>query len=231
MSSRVISKSVRLIVRSSTPLALAALVLLTVSATLVACGGGANPDRMEPGDQKVGATSVKVVGGAPTFAADGSVSGTGSFRTVSPFVDNNQEALLSVATTLQPGGKVTLVGFSDISLGNGVEVEFKRATAANTLSVRMIHAGNSYDASSEFTTVDASKEIVMAVDFHNNEKPAHLIVWNDTSGPAAADDFLFNTGVVPNSSPGDGKGVYWGVRLENAQVRTVTKSGVRLDDE
>lgn len=208
------------------------LMSLIVCGVLAGCGGGSNPDRSETATQTVGTEAMVVASGSDTLTfSSGSVSGTGSVRTTSPFTTVDGEGNFSLTMTLQEGGKVTLVAFSDTSLASGVEIEFSRPSSAGTLGVTLKYGTTTYDASSAFAGVDASAAFKIAVDVHNVEKPAHIIMWNDTAGTADADDFVFNTGTVSGSSPGDGKGTYWGVRLETATVSALAKSDVRYEDE
>ena len=79
--------------------------------------------------------------------------------------------------TLEDGDSVTLLAFADSSLENGVNIVFTRSGS----TVEWVLAENSGTLkTSSFSDADATKELVINVDLHNDEEPAHVIIWEGT---------------------------------------------------
>lgn len=207
-------------------------IFLLSTLFILGCGGGSNPDKNQISHLNIGITPITVVDGADSlsFNGAGEASGTGSFRATQPIEGGESSGrLFTFSFSLSPGSTLTLVAFSNINLNSGLEIDFYRPNASSSMQVTARHGGTTKDLSSSFTTMDASQVLTLSVDVHNGENPAHILAWNDTNGAADEDDFIFNSGVIPNSSPGQGTGSYWGIRLNGAMISHMTNQNARHD--
>ncbi len=194
---------------------------------LSACGGGPNPDRDAlnaiPSTQNVTGEKFVLLSAADAlFFGTGTLSGTGTVRFADDLVGVETAFHYGLTFTLQDGGELTLVSHANASLGNGVEVRFKRS--GGTLSVFATAAGRSDDWSSFFTTIDASTQMKIGMDFHNNEAITHMIVWNDLVSTSVD---ILDSGVDVDGSPGKGHGQNWGLVIKNAEVKNILKDEPR----
>ncbi|WP_374031245.1 hypothetical protein [Bdellovibrio bacteriovorus] len=186
--------------------------LLTVffSLALAACGGGHNPDKDNLSKAlQVGDSSYYDLGSGKGLMSEGisAVSAGANFE---------------ITFTLNDGGSLSLHTFANSSLQSGFTVTFTRI--GNVLQVHADAQGEVQDWSSLFAAVDASTTLTFNLDIHNNERPAHVLIWN---GAKASD--MDHTNTVYNSAedsldlnydaaPGNGSGRAWGFTATNAQL-------------
>lgn len=180
------------------------------SMALVACGGGHNPDKDNLSKAlQVGDSSYYDLGAGKGLMTDGisSVASGANFE---------------VTFTLNDGGSLSLHTFANSNLQSGFTVTFTRT--GNVLQVHADAQGISQDWSSLFAAIDASGTLTFTLDVHNNERPAHVLIW---SGAKASD--MDHTNTVYNSAedsldlnydaaPGNGSGRAWGFTANNAQL-------------
>ena len=170
---------------------------------------------------------------AATTTLSGSVQTTGSGYTGSgsliyntPLDSIQSGHSWALAFTLQDGGSLTLLSNTNNQLGSGVAVRFARTGAV--LSVTLKAAGAETDVSSAFTSVDASGSMSLQVDIHNDETPAHVLVWSGTDFSEGA--ALLNSEDAGNEVPGSGSGTFWGLELNNATVSTIERTSPKFEE-
>lgn len=183
---------------------------------LGACGGGYNPDRaLLEQAQKLGNTAYYDLGDQRWRIAEALSS-----------VQSGANFQLSFA--LQDHGVVTLHAFSDTALQGGFELKFERDH--NSLQVFAQAQGQVQDWSSYFAGIDPTQTITLSVDIHNNERPAHVMVWS-----GAKNSNLDHTNTLYNSaedsvdlgfdgSPGNGSSRVWGLSFSDATITEALQS-------
>ena len=156
-----------------------------------------------------------------------SVSGSGSFVVREPLGQTTSEQSFVLNFTLEEGGSLALVSNSKSKLEDGWNLRFTRTGAA--LTVAMIVGASQTDVTSRFSGVNASGEINLLVDVHNNEDPAHILVWRGNASPFDVGDALLNS-QVHGASPGSGTGTAWGFVLNKATLSQATLGTAKFVD-
>lgn len=132
--------------------------------------------------------------------------GTGKAVATAPLKGGTESGQhFAMSLSLEEGGSVTLFSHADNALENAVEIKITRAGDKLAVSV------NGQDHSTEFSKVDATQDFDIAIDIHNNEEPAHIVVW---TGTAIEENEVLNL----EDSGANGTGAFWGVELTNAEV-------------
>jgi hypothetical protein len=85
------------------------------------------------------------------------------------------------------------------------------------------------DISSSFDGQDVNN-LNYFVDIHNDETPAHVLVWSATSSEITEESALFNS-EEDGEMPGNGKGSFWGIILDDARVSNAVVSEPRFEEE
>lgn len=124
---------------------------------------------------------------------------------------------LNLNFTLSPDSTLIVNTYADNQLKDGVELIFS-VSAAGKLSVKMKKGETATDVSGSFLEVDVTKPISLSIDVHNNEDPAHVLVWNGNETDFSEAKALLNSEEEGHAVPGKGKGNYWGLTLHKAEV-------------
>lgn len=132
----------------------------------------------------------------------------------------------SLEFTIAEGGSLALVTHSDSSLSDGLTVQFERT---GTELISRLTADGSGTGDNVLSGVDASGPISLAVDVHNNETPAHVLIWNAVTGSYAENAALYNS-KDDADAPSAGKGTQWGLVLRNAEVKRVERVEPKFTD-
>jgi hypothetical protein len=169
-------------------------------------------------------------------APESTISGPSEklFEQVLPSADSGQSYALDFS--LEEGGCLDLVSHSNENLANGWEMQFcRQGTGAGSLKVTIFANGERRDTKKNetveaFAGFDASSPLKLQIDVHNNESPAHALVWSrqiteDFSEAAA----IFNSEEFDNS-PGNGSGKRWGLRLNKATVTRAENSAPKFSE-
>lgn len=210
--------------------------------SLTACGGGGQKDSGISGPtNRFGSQQLSAVGDASGLSVSpNSLKGAGAVVFASQFPEIRSGGSVALNFSLEDGGSLTLVSHADSSLGNGFELEFRRlGTGAGSLRVRLRAQGNVRDTVNNFgqdvfSGIDASLPMKLQIDVHNNESPAHVMVWSrlisDDFSEAAA---ILNTEdeiEKSNGSPGIGSGLRWGLKLHRADVTGAEPSPPKFEE-
>lgn len=177
-------------------------LVLFILPTLVACGGGYNPDKdLARQAIELGDSSYLDLG-----------NGRGVMTSVASTIQSGSN--FEITFSIEDQGRLVLYTYSNNDLTAGLEFVFSRS--AGTLSVFLRHQGQEQDLSSLFTNINASEVQTFTIDVHNNERPAHILMW--TGGKRTGlnhRNTIYNSGedsldLGYDSAPGNGQGRSWG---------------------
>lgn len=158
------------------------------------------------------------------------VSGSGKMAAKLPLGEIKDKKNLKVKTTLQDQGSVTLYAFANRELTQGLSIELKRM--GSKLTVNLKKGETSTDISKSFAAIDASKEVHLLFDVHNDEEPAHLLAWAGETPSPSEDNALYNSEKESDgAAPGNGEGTYWGVQLSQAKVTLLAPAAPLFSEE
>lgn len=198
---------------------------------LTACGGDyKDPEQATDSgkDPQFGSQKVRVVNGSLNVGP-GSIQGSGALIFDSRYSEFKSSGSYAVDFSLEDSGSLTLVSHSNEKLAGGFELEFRREGAALKATLRA--QGNSWSATSQFASVNAAEVVRLQMDVHNDESPAHVVVWDRV---ASGDDFAESKAVLKSNeeidgSPGIGTGTRWGLVLNKATVTRADRSEPKLE--
>lgn len=192
---------------------------LLISLFLVACGGGYNPDKAALlTSEQVGSLKYIPLDDGKGLMADSlsEVQGSANFE---------------MSFSLQEGGAAVFHFFAKENLSDGIAIEFRRDQGQ--LQVFSSAQGVKQNWSSLFSTIDASGVMSFTLDIHNNESPAHILLWTgsknsslnhrNTTYNSAEDSLDLNY----DAAPGNGLGRSWGFQLKNATLTIFKKSAAQ----
>jgi hypothetical protein len=107
------------------------------------------------------------------------VSGQGSFVYRSNLDTIGSDSSHGLSFTLNDGGQLKFVAYSNSSLGQGLEFVFSRTgDVVNGAIVAGGDPASAIEISSELSNISASRVINLQLDVHNGESPAHILVWD-----------------------------------------------------
>lgn len=161
-----------------------------------------------------GAGYVVITPGSLQHNSD-SVSGSGELVFNSPLSEVRSKHSYALSFTVEDGGSLTLGSHATNQLTNGIDIVMTRNGPA--LSVTIEAEGDQTDISAAFAGIDATGPIDLQIDVHNDEEPAHILIWTGQS--FEEDDAVFNS-EDDGETPGNGSGRFWGLILQNAEVNT-----------
>lgn len=182
----------------------------------------------DDGGSAVSSTAIEantVLSGTPTVADDG-ISGSGSviFTSSLGAVDSGRH--FQVAALLEEGESFTIHAYANDQLANGIDLVVSRpANTPTSLEVTV----DGTDISSAYTEVAADQAINILMDVHNDENPAHVLIW--PAGETAFDESTTLENSEDTSSvSGQGAGAFWGLTLDGAQITSAEASEDRFED-
>lgn len=206
------------------------LKILPLLLALSACGGNYKETEAGGTAAQFGAQKVNVLSGSLTVS-NGSISGSGAALFESRYGQFQSGGSYALDFRLNDGGSLTLVSHANEQLGSGYELIFRRQGAGNdSLKVELRAQGGSWASVSNFAHIDAAGNIQLQIDVHNDESPAHVLVWDRSQG----DDFsanaaILNSGEEIDGSPGIGNGIRWGLVLDRAEVTRAERSEPKFE--
>lgn len=177
---------------------------------LAACGGGYNPDK-DPANNAIelGSTRYFDLGEGRGLMTEAPTS-------------TNSAANFEVSFLIADQGTFTLTAFSDSKLEKGLNISFQRQ--GTTLVVTASAQGQTQDWSPRFASIDPAQEVTLSFDIHNNERPAHLLIWKGPKNSSLNHrNTIYNSGedsldLGYDASPGNGSGRFWGFQTINSQI-------------
>ena len=156
----------------------------------------------------------------------GTLSGTGSVVVNQPLAGTASGQSYALQFRLEEGGSLTLYSNASNRLQNGLALRFDRKGTA--LRVKLIAGSTENDVSDAFAALDASGDIQLQIDLHNNEVPAHVLIWSGTD--FSEDAALLNSENAGREAPGNGAGQFWGLELAQASVTRAVVSEPKFEE-
>ena len=173
------------------------IVLVPVVLLVAACGGKKSGDG---GNQQQGGADYNKVSG--TIENDnGSLTGDGQLVFIDSLGSTDAQKSFGLTFSLENGASLTIHTFSSNKLEGGLDFEFKRNANNVVLKIDGVEIKNDIGVGSDGA-------LSVALEVHNNESPAHLIV--EVGGSEIYDG--------TQGGWTQGGGVYWGLTLKNAVV-------------
>lgn len=155
------------------------------------------------------------------------IKGSGAIVFAAPLDTVESQDNFAMDFSLADGGSLTLVTHADSALGKGIAVQFDREASELTASLKADGAGTGDNV---LSGLDASAAVSLSVDVHNNETPAHVLIWNAASGSFGEDDAIYNS-EADTDAPGNGKATLWGLVFRNAELSRVSLGEAKFSEE
>ncbi|MBQ46172.1 MAG: hypothetical protein CMP10_01525 [Zetaproteobacteria bacterium] len=171
-------------------------------------------------------SQFNTVTGTPT-STDTQVTGDASFVANTPLSAVASGSHFSFASTLEAGSYVTLTANGSAQNSGGVALKFENSD--NVLKVTMTAGGTDKDISSSFSGLSATN-VSYSMDVHNDETPAHVLIWAGDETDYAEAKAKFNS-EEDGVADGNGTGSYWGVELKSATLTAVSVGEVKFEEE
>jgi len=207
-------------------------VLLTLlSFMAVSCGN----EKSSPGNGAIPIRSIDgkeygVLKGADTLQSQSNlIQGTGEVVFANPLGEVASGTGFDIRFSIEDGGSLSLVAYSDNKLSNGYQIRFLRE--GQTLKGEVIAQGKTNPIRIGLEKIDASATLSFAIDIHNDETPVHFLLWSgDDFG---VDKAIVNSGALPwlmqKLSPGNGSGTFYGLALDKATVTSIKTGEVKFE--
>ena len=194
-----------------------------VSFGIVMASCGSQSDSSTGAAKKIGSAEVVLLNAGSLQFVDSGIFGSGSIAFKNPVGEVKAKKNYALEFLLDDKASVKLVTHSNEKLENGFEFAFTRA--GKTLQVVTTAEGKSVDISGAGTlsSIDATQKIKVFVDVHNDETPAHVLIWNQATQDPTEENAAYNSESAEGAgdsfnSPGNGAATFWGLVLSNANV-------------
>lgn len=189
---------------------------------VTACGG----ESLDINPFQLNGVSYTLVDETTLKHDSSSISGSGSIIVISPVSGTSSKDSYSLEFTLADGGSLTLVTHSNEQLKDGLNLTFSRKGQSLT---GVTQVGNTSSASFSLSDIDnASGKIELQIDVHNNESPAHVLIWTGSNFAEAS--AIYNSESPGPNSPGNGAGTLWGLILSNATVTSFNVGSPKFNE-
>lgn len=156
-----------------------------------------------------------------------SLQGSGKLAFETPLAGAASKDNFAMSFTLEDGGSLSLISHADTALENGLNIIFSRD--AERLNVSLAR-GSERSEAKQLEGVEGSGSIQLAVDVHNDESPAHILIWSADATSYGEDSALFNS-EEDGEAPGQGVSSQWGLSLSRAQISSLKLEAARFNDE
>lgn len=200
------------------------LSCLIVALFLNACSSDNSDQESSSNTIVLGETAFTQIDGNNISISDSKTDGDGTLMGLNPLGSLASGKNFKLEASLKAGGSIILKTYADESGNNGLN--FKFSNSNNALVVTASGPNFSSDLSSFFS--DASPtEFTFYIDVHNDETPAHVIIWdNDPTTSPIYDSEDDTPGFEAN-----GSGTYFGATLDSASLKKLTPSSPNLEGE
>lgn len=197
----------------------AVLAILTAG-----CGKTEAPESMPKRAKTLIDAHTHLSGSAPSSAT--SLNGSQTVVFDSPLSGVTSKSSFALTFVLNEGGSLALNSNGNSRLGGAIGVVFSRV--GKTLSVKLKEGGAETNVSAAFASLDASETLSFLVDVHNDEVPAHILIWSGSTSAYTEDAALMNSEDPGFNPPGNGSGQFWGLALSNATVSQAQVGGAKF---
>ncbi len=181
---------------------------LVAAAFVLAACGVKEAKKSHEGSLTLNSASYLVVESNALESASDSISGEGSVVFVAPLIEDGNN--FNLKFELQDSGSLSLIAGSDNKLLQGLTLTFSRNDSVLSFETKV---GDTASTSQDMGGIDATKQIAINIDVHNDETPAHILVWKHDS----TEELLIDT-EESSASAGNGQGNFWGLALKKAKV-------------
>ena len=191
---------------------------------LASCGGSDSAsDSGASQEGKIGSTEVLLLSQTGLSFSGTSLKGTGNVVAKKPLGEPKDDRNIGLTFALEDGGSLSVRAFATKTLESGVKFTFSRK--GKVLQATLSADEKSVDVSRNFSALDASEEVSVLLDVHNNETPAHVLVWKGDTQSPGDENALFNSEKAGDGeSAGNGKGTFWGLVLSKATIKSAVAS-------
>lgn len=201
------------------------LFIILSSLAFLGCSGGSNPDRelqqkAQDAKQIISGQSFEILEKDNLTFNDAGATGSGKILALNS-LSNESGMSFKVSLSLQDNGEVILHTFSDNKLQNSFDISIARE--GGKVKFVLSSGGQSIDYSElqGITALNAIENIELTMDVHNNESPAHFILWKSSETTYDENTALLNSADEPKATPGKGSGLFFGLTLKNAAVNKI----------
>lgn len=198
------------------------LFIALIYTSVSSCSGGSNPDREL---QQKAADAKQLISGVTyeilqkdNLQFDGtSVSGSGKIIALKP-LNSTQSTAFKISVNLEDNGEVILHTYTDNKLMNGFDIKITRQ--GGKIKFELMSSGKTIDYSEieGIRALNAIEPVSLSMDIHNSENPAHFILWKSSETTFDETTALLNSADEPQSTPGAGSGLFFGLTLKDARV-------------
>jgi hypothetical protein len=198
------------------------LLIILSSVALVSCSGGNNPDREL---QQKAIDTKQIISGIAYEILENSnlifdgVKASGSGKIIAlTSVDKPQGSAFKIALDLEDNGEVILHTYSDNKLKNGFDISIARQGAKIKFTLTSSGKTVDYSELEGIASINAVETIELSMDVHNNESPAHFILWKSSETTFDENTAILNSADEPKATPGNGSGLFFGLTIKDASV-------------
>lgn len=174
---------------------------------------GCSNNTSNPGPYQIHGVDYATITTGTLQHRESSIEGSGSLIIITPLASISSKESYTLQFTLKDGGSLTLVTHSNNLLSSGLTMTFSRSGSALS---GLTQAGITLSTPFLLAGIDASGTIQLQIDVHNDESPAHILVWSGSNFIEEA--ALYNSEDPGLNAAGNGAGTYWGLVLSNAKV-------------
>jgi hypothetical protein len=193
----------------------------------IGCGGSDNGGSDDATTFTFGSKDYVIVEQSTLTTKDTAIEGSGSLIAKDPLAAVASGNHFHLVGTLKDSSTLTLSANGTESNASGIQLKFMNE--ANALKVSMEFGGKSVDLTDKFAGKDASS-ISYHFDIHNDETPAHILIWDGSVTDFSEETALFNSEDGP-AAPGNGTGAFWGVILNDSKVTKLAVGDAEFEEE
>jgi hypothetical protein len=197
---------------------------------LSACGS--DEDKTSQNAPNLSGFSYTTLAGASLTQDAEGISGSGRILFLDPLSESIESGRnLKFTAVLPDQGQMTVSLYADTELSQGLDFVFSRM--GDLLKGSIAYADEAVDISDKLSQTDITKAFTLSLDAHNDEQPAHIIMWDlGEEGEESEDNEIMNSEEDGLEIPGNGSGIYWGIELTDAKLTFLNiGDGVHEDEE
>ncbi len=160
-------------------------------------------------------------------ASEASISGSGSIVFASPLAEISSKDAYTLKFSLQDQGSLELVTHSDGNLDKGMSIAWSRSGTELTTRLK---TSDSQSEAKVLEGISAAEDIELITDVHNDEEPAHILIWRGDADAFGEEDALVNSedGL---EAPGNGTGTAWGIVLKKGTLALASLGDPKFVEE
>lgn len=200
------------------------LSCLLIALFLNACSSDDSVQESSSNTIIIGGTAFTQIDGNNISISNSATAGDGTLMGLNPLGSLASGKNFKLEASLKAGGSIILKAYADNSGNNGLNLNFTNSN--NALVVTASGSDFSSDLTSYFS--DASPtDFTFYIDVHNDETPAHVLVWDKDPTTTPIYD-------SEDDTPGfeaNGSDTYFGVTLDSASLKKLTLSSPNLEGE